>query len=142
VIEGQTISRLGGPVRGGAEVADGAGCTLLPGLIDAPVHTSAPSLALALRFGVTTELEMQGTNTRGNRQAIEDNDAVADVRSSGFGITPPGGHPAELFPEGFRPGPPPAAGASRATPARRGNWPPRSRPPKPTTDPRPVVRPC
>src|SRR5260221_8832593 len=88
VIEGQTISRLGGLVPGGAEVAGGAGCTLLPGLIDAHVHTSEPSLALALRFGVTTELEMQGMNTRGSRQAIEDDDAVADVRSSGFGITP------------------------------------------------------
>lgn len=30
-------------------------------------------------------------------------DSVADVRSAGFGITPPGGHPSELFPAGGRP---------------------------------------
>jgi imidazolonepropionase-like amidohydrolase len=62
------------------------------------------TLALALRFGVTTELEMQGTSTRDNRAQITENDSVADVRSSGLAITPPGGHPSELFPQGFQPG--------------------------------------
>jgi imidazolonepropionase-like amidohydrolase len=37
------------------------------------------------------------------------------VRSSGFGLTPPDGHPAELFPVDFRPGPPP--GTERRRPA-------------------------
>src|SRR3954449_7002938 len=83
--------------------------TPLPGLIDSHVHTNPQSLALALRFGVTTELEMQGTNTRYNRAHISGDDTLADVRSSGFGITPPGGHPSELFPPDFRPGPPPGA---------------------------------
>ncbi|GAB7189896.1 amidohydrolase family protein [Kineococcus sp. NUM-3379] len=87
-----------------AEIVDGRGMTLLPGLIDAHVHTSLESLALALTFGVTTELEMQGTSTAGRRDDITTNDAVADVRSAGFGITPPGGHPSELFPEGEEPG--------------------------------------
>jgi hypothetical protein len=54
------------------------------------VHTSEPSLALALRLGVSTELEMQGTNTRSQWRAVEDDDAVANAPSSGFGITPPG----------------------------------------------------
>ncbi|MFC8448596.1 amidohydrolase family protein [Kitasatospora sp. NPDC057223] len=103
------IASLGGPAPSGTETVDATGGTLLPGLIDAHVHTSRPALALALRFGVTTELEMQGTNTRDNRASISDDDTVADVRSSGFGLTPPGGHPSELFPEGFRPGPPPGA---------------------------------
>jgi imidazolonepropionase-like amidohydrolase len=103
------ILTVGGNAPADAQVVDAAGATLLPGLIDAHVHTNAESLALALRFGVTTELEMQGTHTAGNRAHITDDDAVADVRSSGFGITPPGGHPSELFPEGFRPGPPPGA---------------------------------
>ncbi|GAA4377025.1 amidohydrolase family protein [Actinomadura verrucosospora] len=107
LVEDGRIARVGGDVPEGAEIVDGAGATLLPGLIDAHVHTSRESLALALRFGVTTELEMQGLHTRDNRGDIGENDALADVRSSGFGITPPGGHPSELFPEGFRPGPPP-----------------------------------
>ncbi|MFB6638905.1 amidohydrolase family protein [Streptomyces chartreusis] len=109
LIEGGRIASIGGNAPGGAEIVDGSGATLLPGLIDAHVHTSRDALALALRFGVTTELEMQGTNTRDNRAHISEDDAVADVRSSGFGITPPGGHPSELFPEGFRPGPPAGA---------------------------------
>lgn len=115
VIEGGRIVQVGGEAPPGAEVVDGAGATLLPGLIDAHVHTNRRALAAALTFGVTTELEMQGTNTNDNRAHISDDDTVADVRSSGFAITPPGGHPAELFPEGFRPGPPP--GAKGAEPA-------------------------
>lgn len=107
VLEGTTITAVGGDPPTGATIVDAAGGTLLPGLFDAHVHTNRQSLALALRFGVTTHLEMQGTNTRPNRSDIEDDDTVADVRSSGFAITPPGGHPSELFPEGFRPGPPP-----------------------------------
>ncbi|MEV6442936.1 amidohydrolase family protein [Amycolatopsis sp. NPDC051716] len=103
VLDGRKIRQVGGEVPDGAEVVDGRGATLLPGLIDAHVHSSPGSLALALRFGVTTELEMQGMNTRENRAHITEDDTVADVRSAGFGITPPGGHPSELMPEGFRP---------------------------------------
>ncbi|MEV0896280.1 amidohydrolase family protein [Actinoplanes sp. NPDC049802] len=116
VIDGTTITAVGGEAPSGAEIIDAAGGTLLPGLFDAHVHTNRPSLALALTFGVTTHLEMQGTNTRPNRRHIEEDDGLADVRSSGFGITPPGGHPSELFPEGFRPGPPPGAGPAQAPP--------------------------
>jgi imidazolonepropionase-like amidohydrolase len=110
VVDGSHIVTVGGTVPAGAEVVDGRGGTLLPGLFDAHVHSGEGTSALALRFGVTTELEMQGTNTTHNRTHITENDAVADIRSAGFGITPPGGHPSELFPEGFRPGGGPAAG--------------------------------
>ncbi|MDQ7807579.1 amidohydrolase family protein [Amycolatopsis sp. A133] len=103
VLDGRKIRQVGGEVPDGAEVVDGRGATLLPGLIDAHVHSGPGSLALALRFGVTTELEMQGMHTRENRAHITEDDTVADVRSAGFGITPPGGHPSELMPEGFRP---------------------------------------
>lgn len=96
-IRGTTVLSVGAPAGSGAHVVDARGGTLLPGLIDAHVHTSPAALALALRFGVTTELEMQGVLTRGNRGAVTDDDRLADVRSSGFAITPPGGHPAELF---------------------------------------------
>ncbi|MET7304492.1 amidohydrolase family protein [Embleya sp. NPDC005575] len=105
LIDGGRIVGVGGDAPAGAEVVDGSGATLLPGLIDAHVHTSPPSLAMALRFGVTTELEMQGTNTRDKRAGSGEDDTLADVRSAGFGLTPPGGHPSELFPPDFkRPG--------------------------------------
>ncbi|MFG1643312.1 amidohydrolase family protein [Amycolatopsis sp. NPDC049252] len=103
VLDGRKIRQVGGEIPEGAEVVDGRGATLLPGLIDAHVHSAPGSQALALRFGVTTELEMQGMNTRENRAHITEDDTVADIRSSGFAVTPPGGHPSELMPEGFRP---------------------------------------
>lgn len=105
VADGRIVG-IGGEVPDGAEIVDGTGATLLPRLIDAHVHTDRDSLALALRFGVTTELEMQGVNTRGRRGALSDDDSVADIRSSGFALTPPGGHPSELFPVDFHPGRP------------------------------------
>lgn len=97
ILEGTRILSVGGAVPDDADVVDAAGATLLPGLIDSHVHTSLEGLALALRFGVTTELEMQGTFTKSRRAAVTDDDRLADVRSAGFGITPPGGHPSELL---------------------------------------------
>ncbi|MET0384629.1 MAG: amidohydrolase family protein [Polyangiales bacterium] len=104
VIQGDRIVALGTSIPPDADIHDGTGATLLPGLIDAHVHTDEAALAVALRFGVTTELEMQGTNTRHDRVHITHDDSLADVRSAGFGLTPPGGHPSELFPEDFEPG--------------------------------------
>jgi imidazolonepropionase-like amidohydrolase len=105
VVDGGRITALTDGVPGGAaEVVDAGGGTLLPGLFDAHTHTGKEALAQALRFGVTTELEMQGTCTAHRRAHITGDDSVADVRSAGFGITPPGGHPSELFPEGKSPG--------------------------------------
>lgn len=103
VLEGARIAAVGGEPPGGSDIVDARGATLLPGLFDAHVHTSEEALALALRFGITTELEMQGMNTRAGRAHITENDSLADVRSAGFGITPPGGHPSELMPEDFNP---------------------------------------
>ncbi len=116
ILDGPIIVAVGAQPPADADVFDAAGATLLPGLIDAHVHTNVSNLALALQFGVTTELEMQGTNTRQNRAQLTENDTVADVRSSGFGITPVGGHPSELFPAGFRPGPPPGTTPPLAQP--------------------------
>lgn len=82
------------------EVIDGEGTTLLPGLIDAHVHTSLDSLRDAIQFGVTTELEMQGGMTKKGRELqIKDSSDIADVRSSGMALTAPGGHPDELIPK-------------------------------------------
>jgi imidazolonepropionase-like amidohydrolase len=107
VIDGTRITAVGGEPPAAAEIIDADGATLLPGLIDAHTHSSDDTLALALRFGITTELEMQGMNTQANRSHITGNDALADVRSAGFGITPPGGHPSELIPDDFDFGPEP-----------------------------------
>ncbi|MDF6019403.1 amidohydrolase family protein [Streptomyces sp. JH34] len=104
LLDGTRIAAIGGEAPAGADIVDVSGATLLPGLIDSHVHTSEDGLALALRFGVTTELEMQGMYTRDAREHLLGDDSVADVRSSGFGITPPGGHPSELLPEDFEPG--------------------------------------
>jgi len=82
------------------EIINGKGATLLPGLIDAHVHTSVDSLRDAIQFGVTTELEMQGGMTKKGRELqIKDSSNIADVRSSGMALTAPGGHPDELIPK-------------------------------------------
>ncbi|NIK70517.1 MULTISPECIES: amidohydrolase family protein [unclassified Paenibacillus] len=101
VIEGETIIAVGGDVPADAAIIDAEGATLLPGLIDAHVHTSVGGLRDALNFGVTTELEMNGDFTgRGRAIQLKNADDVADVRSAGTAITAPGGHPDELLPDG------------------------------------------
>src|SRR6478736_9403957 len=112
LIDNGVVEAIGAPVPHDAEVIDAPGATLLPGLIDAHVHTDVAGLRMALQFGVTTELEMQGANTARDRSHITEDDAVADVRSAGFGLTPPGGHPEELFPKDFNP----QGGAGRGGP--------------------------
>lgn len=81
------------------EVIDGAGRTLLPGLIDAHTHVfgSIGNLALALAYGVTTELDMFSfpPELTGMLAAIAaENDSLADLRTAGSLVCPPGGHPA------------------------------------------------
>ncbi|HEU5217352.1 MAG TPA: hypothetical protein VFU23_01765 [Gemmatimonadales bacterium] len=61
LLRGGTIATVGPdlPVPEGAEVIDGRGQTLLPGLIDAHTHIwNAEQLHQALVLGVTTELDM------------------------------------------------------------------------------------
>ena len=99
VIDGPHIRSVGGVVPDNANILDASGATLLPGLIDAHVHTSVDGLRNALLFGVTTELEMMGHWTAQERQEVAERDDLADVRSAGFGITAPGGHPSELMPD-------------------------------------------
>ncbi|MDF9844747.1 MULTISPECIES: amidohydrolase family protein [unclassified Paenibacillus] len=99
LIEGEKIISVGGVVPVHAVTIDAKGKTLLPGLIDAHVHTSEEGLRDALNFGVTTELEMMGGFTRsGREEQLKGIDDIADVRSAGMGVTPPGGHPDELMP--------------------------------------------
>ncbi|MFX3631573.1 MAG: amidohydrolase family protein [Candidatus Pristimantibacillus sp.] len=101
VIKGESIISVGGDLPADAMIIDGENATLMPGLIDAHVHTSIGGLQDALKFGVTTELEMNGDFTkRGREIQLKNVNDVADVRSAGTAITAPGGHPDELLPDG------------------------------------------
>lgn len=80
----------------GVPVIDGAGKTLLPGFIDAHVHAFGDARRDALRFGVTTELEMFGAwfllaEARRQRESLEPV-TQADLWSAGTLATAPGGH--------------------------------------------------
>src|SRR5208337_12635 len=70
VIDGTYIRAVGGVVPAGAKFIDARGATLMPGLIDAHVHTDMDGLRDALLFGVTTELEMMGYWTDQERKEV------------------------------------------------------------------------
>lgn len=83
----------------GADVVEGKGRTLLPGLIDSHVHVWAGARKDALRFGVTTELDMfsdhhQLAAARQQRESLAATDQ-ADLWSAGTLATVPGGHGTE-----------------------------------------------
>ncbi|MBF8193781.1 amidohydrolase family protein [Nonomuraea sp. K274] len=96
LIDGERIGAPGGPAD--VEV-DGAGRTLLPGLIDAHAHAFDGDLEQALKFGVTTELDMNNlpANMAVQRRQAAERDDVADLRSSGMVATAPGGHPTQIM---------------------------------------------
>lgn len=97
LIDGSHIHAVGESVPAGASIIDARGATLMPGLIDAHVHTDMDGLRDALRFGVTTELEMNGRWSRRQRKQIAVRDDVADFRSPGMGVTAKGGHPSQYI---------------------------------------------
>lgn len=81
----------------GMTVIDGAGRTLLPGLIDAHVHVFYPeALVQALAFGVTTVLDMFTDPAFASQmraeQAAGPVPGRADMYSAGYLATAPGGH--------------------------------------------------
>ena len=87
-------------IPAGAQIIDGAGKTLLPGLIDAHAHAhSANSLRAALLFGVTTELDMfcdlDSLKQMRRELKTERGRNLADLRSAGILVTAPGGHGTE-----------------------------------------------
>jgi len=93
------IESVGGHGRPeGVAVVDGAGATLLPGLIDAHTHTDEGALRQALTFGITTELDMLSIPDRmvPLRKLTAESNALADVRSPSVGLTHPDGHPHQL----------------------------------------------
>jgi imidazolonepropionase-like amidohydrolase len=81
------------------KVYQGEGKTLLPGLIDSHTHTYGDARKEALRFGVTTELDMF-TDWRMLADAKKQRDSfakteLADLWSAGTLATVPGGHGTE-----------------------------------------------
>ncbi len=97
IIKGNHIHSIGGDIPADATIIDANGGTLLPGLIDSHVHTDIDGLRDALLFGVTTELEMTGQWMFWERWQLSYRNDIADMRSAGMGITPPGGHPTQYM---------------------------------------------
>ncbi len=113
VVEGGTIAAIGpAPSDGsggatrervvipdGAEIIDGAGKTLMPGLIDAHTHTWGDALERALLFGVTTEIDMftdqASAASMRSEQAEGSVHDRADLVSAGTLVTAAGGHGTE-----------------------------------------------
>jgi imidazolonepropionase-like amidohydrolase len=85
-----------------AQVIEGAGRTLLPGLIDAHVHMPdgvEGAAQQALLLGVTTQLDMSTVGVRlkaVKKIEIEDRPGLADLRTAGNPATVPGGHPSQM----------------------------------------------
>ncbi len=80
----------------GWDVVEGQGRTLLPGLIDAHVHTWGEARRDALRFGVTTQIDMfsdhrQLAAAKAERVDLSRHDQ-ADLWSAGTLATAAGGH--------------------------------------------------
>lgn len=97
IIKDGIIQSVGGDIPADAIVIDAAGATLLPGLIDSHTHTNMDGLRDALKFGITTELAMNGRWSERNRNRVANRNDVADVRAPGMGVVPPGGHPSQYL---------------------------------------------
>jgi hypothetical protein len=82
----------GPPAQGGsrAEVVDGAGGTLLPGLIDTHVHVDkVAQLEASVSWGVTTMLDM-GNKDRANLATLKQRPGLPTVKSAGNPASAPG----------------------------------------------------
>ncbi|MEO8449158.1 MAG: amidohydrolase family protein [Gemmatimonadota bacterium] len=100
LVSGGLITRVGpGLAAPGALRIEGAGKTLLPGLIDAHAHVFGAALTDALMFGVTTELDMFTDHTfaaaKRKEQAEGGAAGRADLYSAGTLVTSPKGHGTE-----------------------------------------------
>jgi imidazolonepropionase-like amidohydrolase len=101
IVEGDKIKSVGKDVAvpDQAEVIDGAGQTLLPGLIDSHAHVFGAALRQALMFGVTTELDMFTDYRLAAQMKKEQAEGKAadraDLFSAGTLVTAPGGHGTE-----------------------------------------------
>ena len=81
---------VAGAPQDGAEVVDGAGGTVLPGLIDTHVHAEQVShLEASARWGVTTMLDM-GNKDLANLAMLKDQPGLPTLRSAGNPASAPG----------------------------------------------------
>ena len=97
VVRNGIIEAVGADTRipAGATVIDGPGRTLIPGLIDAHVHTFGDALERALLYGVTTVLDMFTDHGQAAQWRSEQKAGAprrADIFSAGTLITAPKGH--------------------------------------------------
>jgi imidazolonepropionase-like amidohydrolase len=99
VFEGGRITAVGSKAKApaGAEVIDGAGKTLLPGLIDAHVHViAAEALRQSVVFGVTAVIDM--FTSADLMRSMKDDQAAGRAEDRAFFVSPgilataPGGH--------------------------------------------------
>ena len=97
LIQGGLIREIGPNVTDpSAQIVDGTGKTLLPGLIDSHVHVhSAEALEQALIFGVTSEFDMMMPPRLMAALKSSETSAMADFWSAGILATAPGGHGTE-----------------------------------------------
>src|SRR5262245_59452416 len=101
IIEGGKIKSVGKTLTApdGAEIIDGTGHTLLPGLIDSHTHVYGAALKQAVVFGVTTELDMFSDHRMAAQMRKEQAEGKAtdraDLFSAGTLVTAPGGHGTE-----------------------------------------------
>ncbi|MFD0738856.1 CIA30 family protein [Lysobacter koreensis] len=96
VRDGRIVAAGAGAIPAGLATIDGSGKTLLPGFIDAHTHSWGSAQGDALRFGVTSELDMLGDWNRlpalkQQRESLA-RTAQADLWSAGAAVTAPGGH--------------------------------------------------
>ena len=90
------IADISPNIQSNAKRIDGTGLTAIPGLIDAHTHSYGTALEDALRFGVTTNVDMfSDISLVKDAKAIRE-DAVqtrkTDLFSAGMMATAPGGH--------------------------------------------------
>jgi imidazolonepropionase-like amidohydrolase len=102
-VQGGVIKAVGSHVEtpSGVRVIDGRGQTLVPGLIDAHVHTMGEPnfLKSALALGITTEFDMGASPRFADQIEREQGQGrdldMTDLRSSRFQPTAPDGHGTE-----------------------------------------------
>ena len=99
IVRGDRIVTFGAGVSipGDVAIINGAGKTLLPGLIDAHAHVwNSGDLAQAALFGTTTVLDMGTCNPASavalRRASAEPGSTMAELRTAGFLVTTPDGH--------------------------------------------------
>ncbi len=98
VVRDGLIAELGPDISIGKDltIIDGTGRTLMPGLIDAHAHSWGDAQRDALRFGVTTEIDMHGdparlASVKSQRESLAPIDQ-ADLWAAGPAVTVAAGH--------------------------------------------------